>query len=112
MASALFDFQIHELRVGRDCSKTPPANQHQRFWEPANPRPPQTARSTDLDLTCNHEVVDVVEGLLDALSDGHQPVVPENEDLRGTRELHGAKDTDAFSLSSSLHNLKARLHAY
>lgn len=40
-------------------------------------------RHTHLDLARNHEVVDVEEGLLDALSDRHQPVVPENEDLRG-----------------------------
>lgn len=37
--------------------------------------------------------MDVVEGLLDALSDRHEPMVPENKDLKG-QEAHGAGQGD------------------
>lgn len=35
-----------------------------------------------LDLTRNHKVVDEIEGLLNALSNRHKTVIPENKNLR------------------------------
>lgn len=43
---------------------------------------PHGVAITYLDLTRNHKVVDVIEGLLNALSNGHKTVIPENKNLR------------------------------
>ena len=43
---------------------------------------PRGVATTYLDLTRNHKVVDVIEGLLNALSNGHKTMIPENKNLR------------------------------
>lgn len=48
---------------------------------PLNPL--QLRDTAHLNLTRDHQVTDVVEGLLHALADGHEPMIPENKDLRG-----------------------------
>lgn len=45
---------------------------------------------THLDLAGDHKVVDVVESFLNTLSNGHEPVVPQNEHLE--EEAGGAVD--------------------
>lgn len=94
MAFALVNFQIHELIFGRVFKDIPTKPAAKLYGNPTNPDINHSANSTThLDLTRNHEVMDVVEGLLNALSDRHEPMVPENKDLKG-QEAHGAGQGD------------------
>lgn len=119
MAFALVDFQIHELIFGKEITqRLIPTKQVPKLYENAantqiSCRPNRVA-TTHLDLTRDHKVVDVVESLLNALSDGYEPVVPQNKNLSKKHESpkERGKKTNTLTFSSSLYNLKTTLDAH